>query len=355
VSDLQVRALATDDERDTFWQLAAAAFRSGRDPRTRGPEWRREQEAAPWHRPDQFRGAFCDGELVGGYVCAERWLLIDGVRLSTGCIGEVVVREDRRKAGIGRALMEDASAFGQERRQALLLLDGISNYYQRFGYADVFDPAWHAFARASALAPSPDRVRAATADDADALLDLYRRHVGAFDRTIEEMRWRLNYWPTPPSVVVDPAGVVRGYAVPPRGERQERVDEVVAEDWPAALALLHHHSALSDSDELIWSIPPAAPLLFWLIDRFDVRSARTYTLNGWWMARPAHRPTLVEQMTPLWRERWPGPGRLPDLAGLSGQQVVQLLFGFRPAASLDPALAPLFRFGGFWIPGSDTF
>jgi GNAT superfamily N-acetyltransferase len=356
VSDLVVRRLDADAEIDAYFRLAAGTFGSAPEPESRGPEWRREHESAPWHRPEQLRGAFRASRLVGGYVIGERRLIVGGARLLTGCIAGVVVREEQRKLGVGRALMHDAIAFAEANRHALLLLDGIPGFYQKFGYADVFDPTWHALKRAEVqrLEPSPCVVRPSTDQDAAALLDLYRRHVGAFDRTVEEVHWRLVHWDRP-AVAVDTAARVRGYMSPPRGDAKERVGEVVADDWPAALALLHHHAELSPAEELAWSIPPRAPLLYWLIDRLDVRSTTSYSLNGWWMARPAHLPTLLEAMTPLWRERWPGPGPLPDLSALSPKLLVQLLFGFRPAETVDPALEPLFPFGRFWIPSSDQF
>jgi GNAT superfamily N-acetyltransferase len=356
VTDLIVRALATDEERDAYFRLAAGTFSSAPDPASRGPEWRREHQSAPWHRPEQLRGAFRGGDLVGGYEITERWLSIEGARLLTGCIAGVVVRPEQRKQGVGRALMEDGVDFALANRHALLLLDGIPDFYHKFGYADVFDPTWHAFKRADVarLEPSPDAVRPARSEDAAAVLDLYRRHVGAFDRTLEEMRWRFERWGVP-TVAVDPSGAVRGYMVAPRGERKEELGEVAADDWAAALALLHHHAGLSAADELSWSIPPRARLLYWLIDRFGVRSTTSYSFNGWWMARPAHPPTLLEAMTPVWRARWPTHEPLPDLSALSPRDLVQLLFGFRPAATVDPALEPLFPFGRFWIPSSDQF
>jgi GNAT superfamily N-acetyltransferase len=348
VSEVVVRALASDAEFDAYFRLAAGTFSSQPDPESQGPVWRERETSAPWFRPEQLRGAFRGDEMLGGYLIAERCLLLRGARLLTGCIGGVVVREQARKQGIGRFLMEDAIGFAEANRHALLLLDGIPNFYHRFGYADVFDPTGHAFKRQDVLAlePSPFAVRAATKRDAEPMLDLYRRHVGAFDRTLEEQRWRLPDEETerPELVAVDGAGRVRGYMLSPGGEKRERGGEVAADDWPAALALLRHHAELSTAEELRWLIPPTAPLLYWLIDRFDVTSVTTRVHRGFWMARPGHRGTLVEAA------RLP-----PEVAALDPKLLVQLLFGFRPAATVDPGLERVFPFGGFWIPASDSF
>jgi GNAT superfamily N-acetyltransferase len=346
VSEVIVRALASDAEVDGFFRLCAGTFSGDPDPASQGPVWRDENLSAPWHRPERLRGAFRGDELLGGYVIHERWLLIGGARLLTACIGGVVVREEARKLGIGRALMEDAIAFAERERHALLLLDGIPNFYQRFGYADVFDPTRHAIERAAVprLEPSAYAVRAARPDDAEALLDLYRRHFGTFDRTIEEMRWRLPGGGRHPIAAVDASGRLRGYMVGPGGDHRERTYEVAADDWPAALALLHHHAQLSDAEELVWAIPPHAPLLAWLRDRFPVVSTRTNTPNGDWMARVGHLPTLLD-----------ATGLPRSAATIESRALVQLLFGFRPASSVDPALEARFPFGRFWIPASDSF
>jgi GNAT superfamily N-acetyltransferase len=348
VSEVIVRALATDGEVDDYFRLSAGTFSNHPDPASQGPAWRERELSAPWFRPEQARGAFRGDELLGGYLIAERWLRIGRARLSTGCIGGVVVAEEARKQGIGRALMEDAIAFAEANLLALLLLDGIPNFYHRFGYADVFDPSGHSFKRQDVLAleRSPYTIRPAMKRDAAPLLDLYGQHFGAFDRTIEEQRWRLPDGETdrPELVAVDGDGAVRGYMLSPRGEARERVGEVAVDDWLAAAALLRHHAELSTAEELRWLIPPTSPLLYWLIDQFDVTSVTTHVRNGFWMARVGHMPTLLDA-TGL-------PSRVREL---DPKLLVQLLFGFRPAATVDPSLEGLFRFGGFWIPASDSF
>lgn len=348
MSEVIVRALASDAEVDDYFKLAAGTFSGQPDPASQGPIWRERECSAPWFRPAQLRGAFRDGRLVGGYLVAERWLRIGSARLSTGCIGTVVVRDESRKQGIGRALMEDAVAFAEAERLALLLLDGIPNYYHRFGYVDVFDPTGHAFKRQDVLALEPSQcvVRPATRGDAEAMLDLYHRHVGAFDRSLAEQRWRLpeGEEERPQLVAADGAGAVRGYRLPARGEARDRIGEVAVDDWPAAAALLRHHAEESTAEELRWLIPPTAPLLYWLMDRFDVTSLTTHVRRGFWMARVGHMATLLEATALPEEVRSIEPGLL-----------VQLLFGFRPAATVDPALEPMFRFGRFWIPASDSF
>jgi predicted N-acetyltransferase YhbS len=339
VSEVIVRPLETDVEADAFLGLAVRAFSRATDHDAEAIVWRDRCRAAPWHRPAQLRGAFRGRHLVGGYEIAERWLKVGRARLLTGCIGMVVVDPEHRKQGIGRALLDDASAFADSERHALLLLDGIGGFYEQFGYADVFDATWHELSRATLLEleAGPYRVREGGLDDADLLLDLYRRHFGTFDRTIEEQRWRLQPGGGMPLLAVDPAGQVRGYMLPPRGEHKERVGEVAVDDWPAAQALLHWHAAASDAEHIRWAIPTRAPLLYWLIDRFRMRSSRMNTPNGDWMAKVGHLPALVESLS-----------LPPALAELEMRRLVQGLFGFREVDGLP-------RSSEFWVPASDSF
>jgi predicted N-acetyltransferase YhbS len=207
-----VRALETDSEIAAFTCLATAQFIKDRSPylEATAARWRRCVEDAPHYLPEQWRGAFLDGRLVGGYVVEERTLRLGPARLRCGCIGAVVADPDHRGRGVGRAMMRDSVAYAAARRQALLFLYGASGYYPQFGYADVADVTEHDvdLERIAALGgalPAGYRTRPATPADAPALLDLYRRHHGAyrgaFERTLEDERHLLRHRllePSPP-------------------------------------------------------------------------------------------------------------------------------------------------------------
>jgi GNAT superfamily N-acetyltransferase len=332
----------------------------------------------------------------------ERVLRVGDARLTTGCIGAVMVRPEHRGRGIGRQLMADSAAFAERRRLALLLLCGINDMYARFGYADVFDPTEQLVPRAQVLElpASPCQVRPGTVDDAEGLLELYRshfwRHPGAFDRTLAEQRWRIESYRGAPDVAVDPSGRIRGYATAPVGDKKQRIEEVVADGWPAAVALLHHHAAQApEAEELGWWLPPTSPTFWLLADRLSLRSVTWRVRDGEWMAKPGHLPTLLEALAPVWRARlgrlgagaagavvvevggasfWlqVGPGQpaarsdpsWPRLH-LSASALSQLVFGCRPIDSLPAAdglpasalgvLAAAFPYGEAWIAGSDAF
>src|SRR5437016_6647504 len=213
----------------------------------------------------------------------------------------------------------DPLTYATERRHALLLLDGIANFYAQFGYVNVLDSLTHAMAweEVHAHAPSPYIVRSATLDDAPAFLALHQRHygsyIGFFDRRQEWqehlLRHRFIFAEEPPVMVLTPDDEPRGYLIPfQKRTPAYHVLEVASDDWPAALALLQHSARLVEKTpdppkEVLWPLPPNSSTLYILADNVAVRSETHRILDVGWMACPAHVPTLVHSLVPLWQER----------------------------------------------------
>jgi hypothetical protein len=184
------------------------------------------------------------------------------------------------------------------------------------------------------------------------------------------------------------------------------VYEVAAETWPATLALLHAHSQLLAAEpeppqEQNWPLPPTDPTYYFLTQHLPVRSQQLAFPNGDWMARPAHLPTLLQSLLPLWQQCWQERSRLIDWSGtfaltiddhtsylaitpasiqfidrpsasplhitLSSSMFTQLIFAFRPISwallqpeqhipeELIPVLNVLFPPGQAWQAESDYF
>lgn len=232
--------------------------------------------------------------------------------------------------GAGRALMLDAIEYAGQHEYALLLLDGIPDFYQHFGYVDVFDLTEHRLAReaVASLPPSPYRVRPAAEGDAAAVLSLYDRqygrYTGSFDRDLATQRHRLRQDLKPPPMVVtlDEHDRPRGYLAMRRVE-PARATEVAAENWQATVALLHEHIRLVDAgtsvDTPLWPLPLDSPILAQLTDHlalpdtsrrehvttlWSVESRTYHHPNAGWVARPADLGRLLDSLLPTWGERW---------------------------------------------------
>lgn len=410
---IEVRSVQSDAEARTLNRLAIEIFHPEADVEAALPRRMQSMAARPDLSGEGVRAAFMGDELVGGYTMMDRSLCAGPARLRTGCIGAVLTRPEFRKQAIGTAMMQDAVEYACRTGFALLLLDGISNFYQRFGFASVHEVTELAVSCHDALA-LPDSaylVRPARRDEAPALLDLYRRawggFVGRFDRTEADMVFRLEHggpW-SQYLVAVDPKGSIRGYAYL-HPHSPQTLTEVGADDWPAQLALLQYQARLvltpDGAGTLRWLLPPESALTYELAERLRLSAVVRYDPRGGWMARPASLDALAHSMAPAWSEAlpralpgWQGPLHLaigrstyrlqagPDgvrvgsfAAGepmeaeyvrLTPQVFTQLCLGYRsaawaarqpdqsiPAGAL-PVMEALFPRRPIWIAGSDFF
>jgi len=417
--DFSIRSPQTPAEIETFFQLNAQAFRADEDQDFVATQRRRYITQEPDFRTSQLRGAYLGTSYVGGYSLLERTMCFGPTRLLTGCISGVVTHPDYRHQGIASVLMQDAISFAQGQHYALLFLHGLPGFYYQFGYTDVLeDIPWHYIDRELIPEQSSEAyaIRSATGGDALAILTLYQRHfndyLGSFapTRTIQRQEHLLRNWfevnETKPLLVLNPRHELHGYLMLSRRQNRLYTYEVVAETWPATLALLQYHSHLLDEEaeppgELWWALPPTDSTFYLLADHLPVRSELISYPNRGWMARPAHLPTLLQSLLPLWQEYWrqrpctlnwsgtlllsiddytclleiePANLRFVDKASSSPQHVIlnqqlftQLIFGFRPIswiitqpgqqipAELVSLLNVLFPYKQTWVAGSDFF
>jgi predicted N-acetyltransferase YhbS len=384
---ITVRALATSGQRERHCRFADQAFSREPSPES-ARNWYQFVTTMPGYRPEQLRGAFCDGEQVGSYFLHERTMHVGMARLLTGCIGAVVTYPDHRHQGVATALMQDAIDYAQSHHYPLLLLDGIPKFYYRYGYDDVFDLSVQDIDCAAILAQplSGLHLRPVTPEDAEHIVTLYNRHfgplIGSFTRTVEWQHHWLQYRSAnnPLWLAIDAAGRPQGYLALQGGAERFQAQEFTADTWAAALALLQHHVRLLDGPHapaaLRYRIPPSAAVVYGMIDALQVpdtshwrhppeewaiRSQTYHHRFAAWMARLVSLPTLAQALLPEWQARWrqslvQWSGTIALLVGedtctlhfdrtqlqlidapdgattvrLSPQRFTQLVFGYRP-------------------------
>jgi GNAT superfamily N-acetyltransferase len=358
-----VRPPETAAEVDAYCRLAWRTIHAG-DPSESGAlGWGERVTTSPGFTLDQMRLAFRDDTLLGGCVVFARHLHLGAARLLTGCVAAVATDPAFRKQGIASAFLADALANGQSRGYALMLLDGIADFYRKFGYYDVFDWTRHGLDRSSVLAqpPTPLAVRPATVADVPALLALFQRDFGGysghFTRDVARQEYVVRTRASPESLVVatDESGLTRGYAVLDwSGGLRPRAREVAADDWAATLALAQHHALAFDGQaeppvEIVWYLPPGSPTQLALADRLPLRSEVQSRPDAGWQARVASAPALFAALAPLWQARWSraasldstlaGPFRLGLRLG-SGEGESGILALDRGAVTYMPGTAP---------------
>jgi predicted N-acetyltransferase YhbS len=421
--DLVVRPLHSLEEYLTYYRLASAEFAPEPSEKEEMAQyWLRATRESPDFRAESVRGAFRAETQAGGYMLHDRVLRMGAARISTGCIAAVVTASQQRRQGVATALMQDALACGRARGNALLLLDGIPNFYFRFGYIDMFDVAVVEIDLPALLArpAGTHQVRPAVSTDAPALLALYQRHYGAytgsFERSQQAQLYALQTQRQPVLTALSPQGEIEGYLLHGQGDRLTQGREIAADNLDALLALLHAHARLctgeAASTSLLYFLPHQAPMTHWLIDvlqvpdtsqwgspalEWGIRTLSYHHRFAGWMSCLVDFPLLLSALLPELQARWqralaqwsgdielsvagktatlcvegtrvrlaanalPAPWHLE----LSPQALVQLIFGYRPLASLTDlsllpsearsALAILFAPGHTWIPYSDWF
>jgi predicted N-acetyltransferase YhbS len=415
-----VRPLASPAEYQTYFRMADQAF-SHHPSEESAQRWQDYTLHMPNFHTERIRGAFRDDQQLGGYIMYDSVLRMGAARVSTGCISAVVTANEHRRQGAASAFMHDAIDFARQRGHALLMLDGIPKFYYRYGYTDIYDVSSLEVDRAAILAhkPHPYRIRAATPDDAAAVLAQYNRcyahYTGSFERSVEMRTYYLREGRKKGIVAQVENGQVEGYLFL-HLEEQARALAVAATDWHALHALLHYHATLFDDRDapaaLHYILSPDSLLAHWMIDHLEVpetahwdgaalegavRGKSYHHRHAAWMARIIHLPTLMASLLPELQERWRRAlaywqGELVFTIGdeafalrihdrtvqlvdvpsatsahvtLSPQQFAEVIFGYRPLSyfvharalegELGNALALLFPTGHTWIPATDWF
>ena len=224
-------------------------------------------------------------------MVVDRVVRVGGAALRMGGISGVTTHSAHRRRGYMRALMEDCLAYMERQGYDISLLDGIPDFYHRFGYVPVMPkytlriPA----AEAEKLA-QPLRVRRYKRSDLPALMALYRadndRRTGTVVRTEAYWRWRLKRL-RHCQVAVDEQGAVRGYvwlAEPP----SFRVIEA-AGDGPGVveslLRFLARRAKAGYAAEIPLGLPPDHPFARRALALCGGEATMRVSRNGGWMGR----------------------------------------------------------------------
>ncbi|MBA2284415.1 MAG: sterol carrier protein domain-containing protein [Ktedonobacteraceae bacterium] len=178
-----------------------------------------------------------------------------------------------------------------------------------------------------ASTPAAYQIRAATVDDAAALLALYNRHcqhyTSSFERSLELQTYHLQYARNPTMVALSGQGQIVGYLRYGQEDDVHVGREIAADNWDALHALLHYHASVFEHDKapnsLQYLLPLDSPMAHWMIDTLEVPDtshwdspALEWGVRGTiyhhrfagWMARLTDLHLLMRSILPELQARW---------------------------------------------------
>jgi GNAT superfamily N-acetyltransferase len=180
-------------------------------------------------------------------------------------VGMVLVHPDRRRLGIGRALLQHCIHYIRDRGVRCVKLDATpagKPVYEGLGFqAEWTLTRWTGFARSLQSTGGGNRVRPWRVEDGASVNALDERVFGVsrrrlFDALIPQC--------LAARVVEDPAGCVQGFGVLRPGSRAYYLGPVIAASQQAALDLVEGLLRHADGQQVYWDLPDQnGPLVQW--------------------------------------------------------------------------------------------
>ena len=308
-AELTLRPIEGENELRSLHRLIATIFIGNGDlPRT-FEQFHAGMSELPDLPRDGRRGIFLGDELVCGCLVRQRKIRLGQGFLPVACIGAVFTHPDHRGQGLAGRLMTEVIGYSLQHGDALLLLNGINGFYDRFGFSSIHDWTQITIRLDQILDDGPPAVsiRPATVEDAADMQTRYNDHFGAysgsFERSLARQRHMLGgHQPYSHFCLASNDDGTTGH-IKYHGRDPAASSEVSADDPQTALALLRHHAdavrKLDDATESIhWLVPPDSELASWLADRVYVDVHTLIKSNGGWMARVADPDTLADIAAP---------------------------------------------------------
>ncbi len=248
--------------------------------------------------------AFADGQMVAFMNVDPYFLHYGRAVLRVAGIGAVCTHPNHRRKGYAATLMREVLAYATEEGSHLALLDGIPNYYDRFGFMPVWPKYYFGVPAAEAAAlPQPLRIRPAEMNDVAEISQLYEQQWNgrvAFLRSEERWRWSIRVFPERTHVVEQADGTLAGY-INLRELSERGLVEVVAASREAVQTLLAFGGQRwleAGYEQMSWLVPPDDFLIPHAQQLLPVTLSVQYHPNGGWMARLLETNALLRTLLP---------------------------------------------------------
>jgi len=335
------------------------------------PGWMEEHAQGlltpPIYDPEHTRVAVAGGRVVAGVVMAPRRVRFGPVTVPAMTLGPVGTHDHHRKRGYAAAAMHDASRYMRENGVLLAYLQGIEDFYYRFGYYPYMAPGRAAFRRKNAQAESrPGKLRVMRKAHVPALMRVFdavtaeRTFAAVRDRRLWE--WlvgpaRRSWLFRDPKVILDGRDRLCGYVAGGHGE-ELTFDEFLVRGDPAscraALGALVAEAKRREKGKISVPLPWDDPFAVFLRQNVATEFKSWSDPTGGPLLKIVDFPALMKALEPLLDRRWQASGaRLPatrfTLAGELGQVAVSA--SGRGVRVTDKPAGPTVRVPQRWLSG----
>jgi len=269
-----------------------------------------------YFNPEHTRVAVAGGRVVSAVTMAPRMIRFGAVGVPAMTVGPVGTHNHHRKKGYSFAAMNDASKYMAEHGYLVAYLQGIPNYYYRYGYYPYNVRSQVEFNRKSAK------------DQAGAgrLVRMKREHLPEVRRIYDEVNarrtctairddklwawllgeggksWMFRY----PRVIVDGAGDVCGYIT---GEKDRlEIREIVLQQeeaaYRAALGALVREARKFEAGTVTLPLPYDDGFAVFLRQMVGSQTKLFSDPTGGLLMKVVDFPALMERLEPVFAERW---------------------------------------------------
>jgi predicted acetyltransferase len=336
------------------------------------PDWmvrhmRRALFRAPIFDPEHTRVAVAAGRVVGAVTMAPRKIRFGPVTVPAMTVGPVGTDDRHRKRGYAAAAMDDASRYMKENAVLVAYLQGIPDFYYRFGYYPYMAQGVVKVKRKDAEREGRRAsMRAMKRSDLPAVRRLYARVTA--NRTCAAARdkalWDWLIGPGSrtwlfrrPMVVFDQRGRLCGYFTCGHHHEAQLGEVIVRKDEAscrAALWALARDARKREEKEIVLPLPWDDPLAVFIRHYVGSESQMWSGSTGGALLKVVDFPALMHRLAPLLDRRWRDahsslrPARF-TLASEVGE--VGLAVSRRAVKVGAPADGPLARIPRRWLSG----
>jgi predicted N-acetyltransferase YhbS len=271
----------------------------------------------PIFHAEHTRVTIVEGRVAAGVVMGPRMVRFGPVKVPAMTVGPVGTHDAFRKQGRASAAMNDASAYMAENGFLVAYLQGISDFYHRFGYYPFMGATTLTLKRDAAKKQSlPGRFRVMRRKDMPAVRRLYeavtasRICASARDKEVWDWltgpasrTWLFRH----PRVIVDAHGRLCGYSTVPMDTQRYQGELLVRQDETScrvALGALVGAARRGEMKELILPLPWDDALSVFIRQFVGGDSKMSANANGGPMLKVVDFPALMRKLQPLFSRRW---------------------------------------------------